>query len=147
MPNNDSKTLWFQLNATLCNCSSGSLPFLYMLRQALRCDVLQLSFNLEIRPGEVPHHQIIDGFVPHEIGMGAQILRLDASFDQSVEVRKSVDVLIGHKILAGDAHMAHRAHPAPGGDDALDSGIVRFHILALAHHPMMMEIEDERHSV
>ena len=52
-------------------------------------------------------HQVVDRLVPHEVRMGAQILRLDPCRHQHLEVRKR-NVLIRQEILPGDADMAHR---------------------------------------
>ena len=79
--------------------------------------------------------------------MGAQIPRPDPCRHQRLEIGKRRDVLIRQEILPGDADMAHRPDAAPGSDDASDPWIVGLDIFALAHDPVMVKVENERHIV
>ena len=130
----------------LFHMPAGAIWFLDVAHQSLGGDVLELGLDLEIGPGQMAQHQVVDRLVPHEVRMGAQILRLDPCRHQHLEVRKRRDVLIRQEILPGDADMAH-GRTAPGSDDASDPWIVGLDVFALAHNPVMVKVENERHLV
>src|SRR4051812_26444329 len=63
-----------------------------MMSQTFGGDILEFGLYLEVAPGQVARHEIVDRLVPHQVRMGSEILESDAGPHERGEIGQRMNV-------------------------------------------------------